>query len=73
MAGNFQQTRETERQRDRETERQRDRETERQRDRETETERQRDRQRDRLTNTKSISQGGASQRALAQVIKPTCY
>ena len=51
----------------RKPERQRDRETERQ------TDRQRDKQRDRQTNKKSISQGGASQRALAQVIKLTCY
>ena len=60
MAGNFSKP---ERQRDRETERQRDRQTDR----------QRDKQRDRQTNKKSISQGNASQRALAQVRELTCY
>ena len=60
MAGNFSKP---ERQRDRETERQTDKQTDR----------QRDKQRDRQTNKKSISQGGASERALAQVITLTCY
>ena len=67
----------TDRQTDKQTDR--ERETDRQRDRQTdrETDRQTDRQRDRETDRQIIKNqsvnGGLSQRAIAQVIKLTCY